>query len=375
MKRPSMGTKWAARIAVAATSASIGLVATGAIFSPASADAPTKVGWWSFASGGGQAAPAPDTNAGGLRVAVSTSQWLAIGAVEYSLPSDGAATLELAVTHITSGSGAPGLNDIQACPTKDDGWKAGDNQDAAGAPSWDCSVHHFAGQLSADQSTMTFQVDGSADVTDGVLSLAIVPVHTTSLPAVGTDPGTDTDLTPPFAIDFDKPGSNSFVSDDTSSSSSSGSSGGSSSPPPPPTTSDSSSGGTVPPATSGGQPINVPPATTADPGTGQTPLVAGQQPASNGSNTGAAAPVAALAPAKDNHHDLLMVLLILLLFGILYTQNASQRTPRRIGTGAAAAAGAAGPAATLPVAYPAGVEARGLGRFAKPRSSSARPLI
>jgi len=369
-----MRTKWVARLAVAATSASIGLVATGAFVSPASADAPTKVGWWNFASGGGNAAPAPDTNPGGLRVAVSTSQWLAIGAVEYSLPSDGSATLELAITHITSGSGAPGLNDIQACPTKDDGWKAGDNQDAAGAPSWDCSVHHFAGQLSSDQSTMTFQVDGSADVSDGVLSLAIVPVHTTALPAVGTDPGTDTDLTPPFAVDFDKPGANSFVSDDTSSSSSSGSSDGSSSPPPPPTTSDTSGSGTVAPATSG-EPINVPPATTTDAGVGQTPVVAGQQPASSGSNTGAAAPVAALAPAKDNHHDLLLMLLVLLLFGILYTQNASQRAPRRIGTGAAVAAGAAGTAATLPVAYPVGVEARGLGRFAKPRTSSARPLI
>jgi len=119
----------------------------------------------------------------------------------------------------------------------------------------------------------------------------------------------------------------------------------------------------------------MPPATTTDPGTGQTPLVAGQQPTGSGSNTGAAAPVAALAPAKDNHHDLLMVLLILLLFGILYTQNASQRTPRRLGADAAVAAGAAGTAATLPVAYPAGVEARGLGRFAKPRSTTARPLI
>ena len=368
----SRRTKWMARVAVAATSASIGLVATGAFLSPASADAPTKVGWWNFASGGGQAAPAPDTNAGGLRVAVSTSQWLAIGAVEYSLPSDGSATLELAVTHITSGSGAPGLNDIQACPTKDDSWKAGDNQDAAGAPAWDCSVHHFVGQLSSDQSTMTFQVDGSADVSPGVLSLAIVPEHTTSLPVVNTDPGTDTDLTPPFAIDFDKPGSNSFVSDDTSSSSSSSSdsSGGSSSAPPP---TDTGSTGTTTtpsfPAPPSSGDVSVPASTTTD--TGTTPVVAPQQ-----TNTGATTPAAATAPAKtdNSRHDLLLVLLVLLLFAILYTQNMQQRAPRRVAATTSPGQPAAD-AATLPVPYPVGAPVRGLGRFSKPRAGAARPLI
>ena len=362
-----------ARLAVAATSASIGLVATGAIFNPASADAPTKVGWWNFASGGGQAAPAPDTNSGGLRVAVSTSQWLAIGAVEYSLPSDSSATLELAVTHITSGSGAPGLNDIQACPTKDDSWKAGDNQDAAGAPAWDCSVHHFVGQLSSDQSTMTFQVDGSADVSPGVLSLAIVPEHTTALPVVNTDPGTDTDLTPPFAIDFDKPGANSFVSDapsSSSSSSSSDSSGGSSSTPVP-ADSGSTGGSTTPsfptPPSSGD--VSVPSSTTTD--TGSTPVVAPQQQTNTGTT-----PAAAAAPAKtdNSRHDLLLVLLILLLFAILYTQNMQQRAPRRVAA-TAPPGQPAGAAATMPVPYPVGYAPRGLGRFSKPRAEAARPLI
>ena len=375
MKPWSTRTKWLARVAVAATSASIGLVATGALVSPASADAPSKVGWWNFASGGGQAAPAPDTNPGGLRVAVSTSQWLAIGAVEYSLPSDGSGTLELAVTHITSGSGAPGLNDIEACPTKDDSWKAGDNQDAAGAPAWDCSVHHFVGQLSSDQSTMTFQVDGSADVSPGVLSLAIVPEHTTSLPVVNTDPGTNTDLTPPFAIDFDKPNSNSFVSDDTgsSSSSSSDSSAGSSSAPPPSNTG-STGTSTTPsfPAPPSSGDVSVPASTSTDAGT--TPVVAPQQQ----TNTGATTPAAATAPAKtdNSRHDLLLVLLILLLFAILYTQNMQQRAPRRVAATATPGQPATdAAAATLPVAYPAGYAPRGLGRFAKPRAEAARPLI
>lgn len=371
--RASIRTRWITRLALAATSASIGLVATGAVFSPASADEPVKVAWWNFAAAGGQAAPAPDTNAGGLRVAVSSQQTLAFGAVQYNLPKDGSATLELAITAMTSNANAPILNQILACPTKDASWKAGDDQDAATAPAYDCDARHFVGRLSADQSTMTFQVDGSADLSDGVLSLAIVPQHSTAVPYVGTDPGTGTDLTAPFAVDFDKPGSNSFQSDTPTSSDTSGSSG--SSTPPPPTTSDTGDGGTtVPPVSSGGS-ISVPPATTTDAGVGQTPVVAGQQPTTTGN--GATAPAAAIAPAKTDNskHDLLLVLLILLLFGILYTQNASQRAPRRVGTGAALAAGAAGTAATLPVPYPAGVETRGLGRFAKPRSAAARPLI
>ena len=179
---------------------------------------------------------------------MSSQQTLAFGAVQYNLPKDGAGTLELKITAITSNENAPKLNAILACPTKDASWKAGDDQDAATAPAFDCERFHFVGRLSADKSTMTFQVDGSADLSDGVLSLAIVPQHSTAVPYIGTEPGTDTDLTAPFVVDFDKPGANSFQSDTPSSSDSSGSS--SSPPPPPPTTTDTSSGGTVPPATS-----------------------------------------------------------------------------------------------------------------------------
>src|SRR4051794_13945823 len=294
----SIRSRWITRLALAATSASIGLVATGAVLSPASADEPVKVGWWSFAAAGGQAAPAPDTNAGGIRVGVSSQQTLAFGAVQYNLPKDGAGTLELKITHITSNENAPNVNAILACPTKDASWKAGDDQDAATAPAFDCDSFHFVGRLSADQSTMTFQVDGSADLSDGVLSLAIVPQHSTAVPYIGTDPGTGTDLTAPFAVDFDKPGSSSFQSDTPTSSDSSGSS--SDAPPPPPTTTDTGTGaGTVPPATTGGGgDISVPPATTTDPGTGQSPVVAGAQA---GTPRGGPTPPGARAPGKNEN--------------------------------------------------------------------------
>lgn len=371
--RPTV-MRWVTRLALAATTASIGVVAAGAVMSPASADTPVKVGWWNFASGGGVAAPAPDTSAGGLRVGVSSSQTLAIGAVEYRLPADGSATMELAITAITSNSNAPVLNAIFACPTKDDSWKAGDDQDSSTAPAYDCDARHFVGHLSADQSTMTFEVDGSADLSDGVLSLAIVPAHSTAIPEVGTDPGTGTDLTAPFVVDFDKPGTNSFVPDDSSSTSSSD--GSSSAPPPPATTGSGSTGSSTttpsfpaPPATGA---VSVPPA-TGDTGAGASPVVAPQQQAA----TGGAAPAAAIAPAKTDNtkHDLLLVLLILLLFGILYTQNMQQRAPRRLAGAQHGAATGGDTAAALPVPYPAAYAPRGLGRFAKPRTESARPLI
>ena len=368
----ALRTKWVARLAIAATSASIGLVATGAVFSPASADTPVKVGWWNFAAGGGQAAPSPDVNAGGLRVGVSSSQTLAIGAVEYSLPRDGSATLELKITSITSNSNAPTVNAIFACPTKDDSWKAGDNQDAATAPAYDCDRAHSVGRLSADQSTMTFQVNGSADISDGVLSLAIVPAHTTAIAYIGTDPGTGTDLTPPFVIDFDKPGSNSFVTEDGGSSSSSSSDTPSGSSAPPPSDSGSTGSSSTPsfPAPPSSGDVSVPASTTTDPGT--TPVVAPQQQTQTGGTT----PAAAVAPAKtdNSRHDLLLVLLILLLFAILYTQNMQQRAPRRVAATAPPGQGAT-EAATAPVPYPVGYAPRGLGRFSKPRAEPARPLI
>jgi len=361
--------KWTTRAALATTSAAIGLVATGAMFSPASADEPVKVGWWNFASAGGQSAPAPDVNAGGLRVAVSSQQDLAIGAVAVNLPKDGSGSLTLAITAITGDNGAPSLNNILACPTATADWKAGDDQDWSTKPDFDCSAHHFVGRLSSDSKTMTFNLDGGAETTDGVLSVAIVAEHTTQMPYVGTDPGTGTDLTSPLAIDFDKPNASAFTSDGGSSSSSSDAPA----PAPVPAGDTSGSTGSVPaaPPTSGGD-VSVP-ATTAD-APGQSPVVAGQP---TGTVAGGTAPAAAVGPAKadDNKRNLLLVMLILLLFGILYTQNAAPRVPRQIGPRSRTAGGEAA-AAAVAMPYPAGYGApRGLGRFAKQRTEAARPLI
>ena len=381
--------RWLLRTAFAATAGTIGLVATGAVLSPVSADAPTKVGWWTV--GGGQANPTPDVNAGGMRVAVAPQGGVeSYGAVEYSIPSDASGTLELAVTQATPAPpNAPGapvtftpLGNVQACPTKDDSWKAGDNQNISAGPAYDCSTYHFAGAISSDGKTMTFLIDGAAAQTPGApgvpvsLSLAIVPIQTTAIYTAGTDAGTD--ATPPYFVDFDKPAATSLQIDTSSIIT----------PPtdPPPPSGGSTGGGTV--VTAGGStgsgvvvpsvPLGGTGTISTDTTAGQTPIVAGQPTQSY------AAPVAATTPTglSENRRDLLLVLLILVLFGILYTQNATGRTPRvlagprsagAVPAGADAAAAAATPA--MVAAMTGFVPSRGLGRFAKPRTGEARPLI
>jgi hypothetical protein len=368
---------WICRTGVAGTLAAIGLLASGAVLSPASADEPVKTGWWNAAAAGGTAAPGPDVNAGGIRVAVASDQLMSFGAVQYSLAPDASATLVLSITHMSGNSNVPAVNTIVACPTVDANWNSGDDQDMADAPGFSCERRQYVGRLSSDGTTLTFNVDGGADVSDGVLSLAILPLHTQQLPPpIGTDPGTGTDLTPPFVVDFDKPSAAAFTPDESSSSSDGGSGDGSTVTP----TDTGSTGSTAVPGapsvpTSGN--VNVPPMTTD---AGQSPVVAGQ-PAGAGTGTGATTPAAAITPTgaiDQNKRDLLLVLLILLLFGILYTQNAMQRTPRAlVGPRANTPDGdAAGAAAAMAVPYPVGYGApRGLGRFAKPRSGSARPLL
>jgi hypothetical protein len=388
--RRTLLSRWGLRGALVATAGTIGLVASGVVLSPAQADAPTKVGWWS-AGGSGASTTAPDTPTGGMRVSVAPQKGVvSYGALQYAVPIDGTATLQLTVTQSSptppTPSGSPvtftPLGSIEACPTKTLDWKAGDNQDIATAPAYDCDTFHFAGAPSSDGKTMSFLLDGAADTTPGTLSLAIVPVTTSSLYTAGTDVGTD--ATPPYFVDFDKPAATSLQVDLAAA--------------PPPTdnpppsntgggTTTTTTGGSTTPSSGGSVPSVGLPSTTSTGSdvTGQVPVVAGQTPTTN---SGAVAPVAATKPAStgQDRRDLLLVLLILVLFGILYTQNAAQqRTPRVLAgprsagplpTGAVAPdAGATGAHAGAMAAYLPFMPSRGLGRFAKPRTAPARPLL
>jgi hypothetical protein len=375
-------SRWTGRLGVVALTGSACLIGSVGPLTSASADSPMKVGWWNAASGGGQGAPAPDATAGGIRVAVSGSQVLSFGAVQYNLPADGGGTLELSVTGQSpqpssapaNPAALPDTNEIVACPTKDNSWKAGDDQDASTAPAYDCSLHHFVGALSSDGKTMTFLLDGAADLTPGILSLAILPDTTTSIYELGTD--APTDATPPYYIDYDKPSATSLTV-------TSGTTTTAPAPPPPPSasstaTTPSGSGVGAPPSTTGGSgaSISVPPATTTDPG--QTPVVANQQ-----ATTGAVQPAAAAKPTTDNtKRNLAWGLLIALVLAVLASNAAQQqRYPRVLaGPGATPTDTGGQPVPTTPEAAAAAMPwlamfaPRGLGRFAKPRTVPARPL-
>jgi hypothetical protein len=373
------------------------------------ADAPVQTGWWNAASGGGQTAPSPSTPAGGLHIAVQPGAITAYGAVLYALPQGATATLELKVAGSTatpaidpnSPSTAPAMN-VQACPMKDASWKAGDDQSFDAKPAYDCTAHSIVGSLSADGKTLTFLVDSGLETVPGQLNLAILPVQTTGAPGVGTD--LPVDATQPFSLDIAKPDATSLMvtslppvpsgggnglGGSSAGAGATGSGGGTGTTGSTGTGAGTGSftGGTVPPTVNvagGGQTT-----TTAD--SGATPVVA----PTNGAPT-TATTAANVTPTKSNTaHNVALALLVLLGLAVVATNTVQvPRTPRRLGggggrhaaaypadaalagAGAGVAAGAAGPvvpAAAMPFMSPFGN--RGLGRFAKPRTTPPRPLV
>jgi len=362
--------------AVAMALGASGFAAVTVASSSAVADAPMQTAWWNGMSGGGQAAPDPATPAGGLHVAVGSGQVLAFGAVLYSLPEGSTATLELKVSNLTATpvvnptapSTTPAVN-VVACPTTGT-WKAGDNQPMDTAPDYDCT-RYMQGNLSADQSTITFLLDASAESIPGQLSLAIVPIVTNEIPGAGTPAPVDT--TQPFSLDIAKPDMSSMTVTSTAAV-----------PPPPPapksdTTTTATTGSTSSTASSGaGSTPNMSlpgslsgsESTASDAGT--APVVAPSSPAIPN-----AAPAAATNPAKsDRAHNAALAMLLLIGLGVIAMSSGQmQRAPRLIG-GAGRHAARAGEAAAAPVPMMPmmGYGNRGLGRFAKPRTEAPRPL-
>lgn len=371
------------------------------------ADAPVQTGWWNAVSGGGQAAPSPVTPAGGLHLAVAPGHLLAYGAVRYALPKDSIATLELDVSNLTA---TPQINpsapttvpaaNVQACPTKNLDWKAGDDQAWDSAPAYDCSLHSYTGSLSADSKTLTFLVDAAAEQAPGQLSLALVPVMTTDAPGVGTT--LPTDATQPYSLDIAKPDVSSLTITGTLPTES-GLGGSATTPTGTTTGSAGTAGATGTSSNAGGAgataaggsvaPMpNLPTGSGAATTAGEQavpPVVAASTPAAPN-----AAPAAAVSSTGDDtaHNAALAMLILVGIAVIAASSGQMQRAPRLLGgagrhavsaapavagaaSGAvpqqAAGAGVAGPAAAVPAAY----GHRGLGRFAKPRTAPPRPLI
>jgi hypothetical protein len=339
------------------------------------ADAPVQTAWFNAASGGGQAAPDPVTPAGGLHVSVASGQILAFAAVQYALAEGSTATIEFKVSNLTATpvinptapTTSPAAN-IVACPISGT-WKAGDNQPMEAAPKYDCTRSVY-GNLSSDQTTLTFLADSSIEAVPGQLSLAIVPVVTDEIPGVGTPAPADT--TQPFSLDLAKPDAGSLTITSTTAL-----------PPPPAPVTGRTTGaaqGTGSAAgsgaTSGGtSSVNLPGSLTGDSSSaadaGSSPVVAPQNP------TPAAAPAAVTTPAKsDRAHNAALAMLLLIGIGLAGMSSGQlQRAPRLLGGAGRHAAMATTAATTAVAAVPmTAYGTRGLGRFAKPRTEAARPL-
>ena len=121
----------------------------------ASADAPVAYGWWSQTSLGAGASPAPpDVPPDGMFVQNFPPSPGAVSALEFRLPSQGAAatTITLQVTGTPIITQPPVL-----CPATSR-WDAVQNGPWRSHPSYDCA-HAVTGVVSADQTRVQFVVD------------------------------------------------------------------------------------------------------------------------------------------------------------------------------------------------------------------------
>lgn len=109
--------------------------------------------WWQGQQAGGVVPAPPNVPPKGLWVESQASGATAVSALRFTLVGATAPMLHLVVK---SAQPAPQVS-ILACPTKGD-WKPATAGPWSAKPSADCSQVHAAGQLSADGTTMTFDL-------------------------------------------------------------------------------------------------------------------------------------------------------------------------------------------------------------------------
>jgi hypothetical protein len=311
--------------------------------SGASADAPSKAGWWNGATANGIALPMPTTSAGDLHVAQGPSSPLAYAAVGYDLAGQGvdSATLQLKVT----ANSTVATIDVMACPTKDASWKAGDDQPIDSAPAYDCSAGS-KGIVSADGATVTFLLDSGQLLGGTAYSLAIVP-------RAGSTP---------FSVDFTKPGPTSLATEaaPTTEAAAPPAAPVAAAPPAPKT------GTTVTPPLSAAV-VPVAPQVALPAPAVAVPLTPAPAPAVAPAAPQVAAAAARPATPVSNRARYAAGTGLALLAGFLvWAFQQSSPEPRLLG----GLARKAGPAAVAVDSTP-----RGIGRFATMRTSAPRPLL
>lgn len=147
--------------------------------------APARSGWWNSASVAEHSAPST-TAAANLHVAHGAGQDLAFAAVSFRSALHSSATLRL---RVVAGSelGTPRLI---ACPTTNDNWSGGGNQPTSHAPTYVCTGRAVAAQVTTTDglSYVTFPLHAEQQLDPRTTSLAI-------LPAPGSAPAFAVDLT------------------------------------------------------------------------------------------------------------------------------------------------------------------------------------
>ncbi len=184
----------ACRAAAALCLAAIPLVVTGS----AGADSASAFGWWYQLNDSALLVappPPPGAPSGGIYVQGTLAGPTAYGAVRFSSPGTTAGVVKLAIESTT------GAVEVALCPTTS-AWQAADGGVWQQRPSFDCSTSKALGVISADGTSVTFQLT-DAFATTGEYDLAIVPdptaqtVFSLSLTAPGPDFFTATATTPP----------------------------------------------------------------------------------------------------------------------------------------------------------------------------------
>lgn len=283
-----------------ATASAFGLWAT-----TADAVSGIQTGYWS-------ALPAaPQVPAGGYEVGSNASGAHAVAALRFVLGSGESATkLTLKVAHAEPADQVA----IQACPVaaKSMSWQppsGGGPGSLSAAPTPDCSNGLVGGALSADGSTLTFDLS-LMSFPSGTVNVVLSPNQVAS-PAGGTVPQAPTQSYPTFDADFD-PLTAAQITIETAP-------GSAAVAPPPVTTGTTTSSSAPAPAAAAAAPsVPLPPAST-DTGAaaGAPPVVANQQP----TNVAQSSP--ALVTKKSDLRRLFAVAMLSsdLLFGLLWLQR------------------------------------------------------
>lgn len=307
----------------------------------AQAQGPARTGWWNTATVSGTALPAttpPDQ----LHLAQGPAGPLAFAAVSYPVPTYASAEL---VLHVASGSeiGTPA---VLLCPTRDDRWKAGGDQPVDAAPAFDCAGRSVTAVLGSDAAgtTLTFLLDPSLQLAPGTTSLAVLPA-----------PGSA-----PFSLDLAAPDALSLTVGQA----------------PAPVVRNPA---TTPPTQPGTDAVAPPAGTGFAPPPGQVPFVLPPAVVSPPSLATSVLPPTVAAPqvpvgtaqavrlrlSTSEGRREATVLLALVVGGFAAVLSQQRREPLRLLGGRSRA-----------VDSPAEVTgpARGIGRFARPRSSAAKML-